>query len=168
MEWCFRHSSIIFQSTNALNLACPFSDFARDKGNRRSITSYLVHLFCVPIAWRSRQQGGVSLGSSEAEYYAVSEFAKELIFLQMISDFLEIKFSEPMKIKVDNMGAIHLANNVSSGSRTKHIYIDTRIHFCERSSNRYLYRQQHKSYILEIDIKIYDWGWKTGCTKHLA
>jgi hypothetical protein len=83
----------------------------------------LVHLFGVPIAWKSRQQGGVSLGSSEAEYYAVSEVAKELIFLQMISDFLEIKFSEPMKIKVDNMGAIHLANNLSSGSRTKHVLI---------------------------------------------
>jgi len=28
---------------------------------------------------------------------------------------------------VDNVGAIHLANNASSGTRTKHI--DTRIHF---------------------------------------
>ncbi len=32
-----------------------------------------------------------------------------------------------MKVMVDNTGAIHLANNASSGTRTKHI--DTRIHF---------------------------------------
>jgi hypothetical protein len=56
------------------------SDFAGDKGNRRSITGYLVHLFGVPIAWKSKQQGGVTLSSSEAEYYAISEVAKELKF----------------------------------------------------------------------------------------
>jgi hypothetical protein len=53
--------------------------------------------------------------------------AKELKFLKMLFDFLNVKCYKPMKIKVDNNGAIHLASNASSGSRTKHI--DTRIHF---------------------------------------
>jgi hypothetical protein len=103
------------------------SDFAGDKGNRRSITGYLVHMFGVPIAWKSRQQGGVTLSSSEAEYYAISEVAKELKFLSMIMEFLEINTDEPMKVRVDNIGAIHMVNTATSGSRTKHI--DTRIHF---------------------------------------
>jgi hypothetical protein len=103
------------------------SDFAGDRGNRRSITGYLVHLFGVPVAWKSRQQGGVTLSSSVAEYYAIREVAKELKFVKMISDFLDVKYQEPMKVKVDNMGAIHLVNTASSGSRTKHV--DTTIHF---------------------------------------
>jgi hypothetical protein len=103
------------------------SDFAGDRGNRRSTTGFLVHLFGVPIAWKSRQQGGVTSSSSEAEYYAISELAKELKFVKMILDFLDVKYQEPMKVKVDNMGAIHLVNTASSGSRTKHV--DTRIHF---------------------------------------
>jgi hypothetical protein len=103
------------------------SEFAGKKGNRRSITGYLGHMFGVPIALKSRQQGGVTLSSSEAEYYAISEVAKELKFLSMVMEFLEIKTDEPMKVRVDNIGAIHLVNTATSGSRTKHI--DTRIHF---------------------------------------
>jgi hypothetical protein len=103
------------------------SDFAGDKGNRRSITGYLIYLFDVPVAWKSKQQGGVTLSSSEAEYYAISEVAMELKFLKMILEFLDIELNGQMTVYVDNIGAIHLANNASSGTRTKHI--DTRLHF---------------------------------------
>jgi hypothetical protein len=81
----------------------------------------------VPIAWKSKQQGGVTLSSSEAEFYGISEVATELKFISMITEFIEIELSESMKVYVDNIGAIHLANNASSVIRTKHI--DTRIHF---------------------------------------
>jgi acyl-coenzyme A thioesterase PaaI-like protein len=69
----------------------------------------------------------VTISSSEAEYYAISEVSMELKFLRMILDFLEIDSGGIMTVYVDNIGAIHLANNASSGTRTKHI--DTRIHF---------------------------------------
>jgi hypothetical protein len=87
----------------------------------------MIYLYDVPVAWKSRQQGGVTLSSSEAEYNAVSEVAMELKFLKMILDFLEIDLGGPMAVHVDNIGAIHLANNASSGARTKHI--DSRLHF---------------------------------------
>ncbi|KAG7340680.1 integrase core domain containing protein [Nitzschia inconspicua] len=103
------------------------SDFAGDLGNRRSITGFLIYLFGVPISWKSKQQGGVTLSSSEAEYYAISEVSMELKFVKMVMDFLDIEPGGTMKVFVDNLGAIHLANNASSGSRTKHI--DTRLHF---------------------------------------
>jgi hypothetical protein len=102
-------------------------DFAGDKENRKYITGYLIYLYGVPIAWKSKQQGGVTLSSSEAEYYAISEVGMELKFVSMIMDFIEIDSSTPMKVYVDDIGAIHLANNASSGTRTKHI--DTRQHF---------------------------------------
>jgi hypothetical protein len=70
------------------------------------------------VACKSKQQGGVTLSSSEAEYYAISEVAAELKFVKMILD---------LKVYDDNIGAIHLDNNATSGTRTKHV--DTRIHF---------------------------------------
>jgi hypothetical protein len=91
-------------------------------------------MFGVPIAWKSRQQGGVTLSSSEAEYYAISEVAKEMKFLSMIIEFLEIKTDEPMKVRVDNIGACHLVNTATSGSRTKHI--DARIYFVRDLTHR--------------------------------
>jgi hypothetical protein len=44
----------------------------------------------VPIAWKLKQQGGVTLSSSEAEYYAISEVAAELKFISMIMEFIEL------------------------------------------------------------------------------
>jgi hypothetical protein len=98
------------------------SDYAGDKENRRSITGYLIYPYDV-----REQQGGVTLSSSEAEYNAIREVATELKFLRMILDILEIDTGGLMKVFVDNIGAIHPANNASSGMRTKHI--DSRIHY---------------------------------------
>jgi hypothetical protein len=127
----------------------------------------------VPISWKSKQQGGVTLISSEAEYYAISEVAMELKFVKMVLDFLEFESEGLMKVLADNIGAIHLANNASSGSRTKHI--DTRLHFVreltqgerkmiemvlvrsEEKSRRYFHQEYFKRYVLETDIKLYDW-----------
>jgi hypothetical protein len=103
------------------------SDYAGDMDNRKSITGYLIFLHDVPVAWKSKQQGGVTLSSSEAEYFAISEVAMELKLLKMILEFLTIDPGIPMKVYVDNIGTIHLANNASSGTRTKHI--DTRLQF---------------------------------------
>jgi hypothetical protein len=103
------------------------SDYAGDRDNRRSITGYMVYFCGSLIAWKSKQQGGVTLSSSEAEYYAISDVATELLFVKQILDFLQVKYELPLKVKVDNQGAIYLANNSTSGSRTKHI--DARLHF---------------------------------------
>jgi hypothetical protein len=60
-------------------------------------------LYGVPVAWKSRQQGGVKLSSSEAEYYAISEVAKELQFLSMILKFLEIEPEGLMKFMLTTL-----------------------------------------------------------------
>jgi len=103
------------------------SDYAGDKDTRRSITGYVVYVFGALVAWKSKQQGGVTLSSSEAEYYAISEIATELLFIKQVLQFLEVDFELPITLRVDNNGAIYLANNASSGSRTKHV--DVRVHF---------------------------------------
>ena len=68
----------------------------------------------------------VSLGSTEAEYVAVSEICKEVIFIQSILNFMGVVLELPIRILCDNVGAIFLSRN-SESRRTK--YIDTRYHF---------------------------------------
>jgi hypothetical protein len=65
--------------------------------------------------------------STEAEYFAISEIAKEILFTKQLLDTIGIKVELPIIIRVDNVGAIFLANNFSISQRTKHI--DIRTHF---------------------------------------
>jgi hypothetical protein len=103
------------------------SDWAGDKDNRISITGFIVFVLGVAVLWRSRAQRGVSLSSSEAEYYALSEAAKEVKFVVQILMSMGIPVQLPVIIRVDNMGAIFMSKNVSATSRTRHV--DTRYHF---------------------------------------
>jgi hypothetical protein len=61
------------------------------------------------------------------EYVAMSEAVKEIRFIYYLlrSMFIEVKL--PIIVKCDNVGAIFMAKNSSSGVRTRHV--DTRYHF---------------------------------------
>jgi hypothetical protein len=65
--------------------------------------------------------------STEAEYVAISEAVKEVkLIYYLLCDF-QIKVNLPIIIKTDNIGAIFMAENSSTGVRTRHV--DTRYHF---------------------------------------
>jgi hypothetical protein len=57
----------------------------------------------------------------------LSEAAKDVKIIVMVLQSLGIKVKTPIIIKVDNIEAIFMAENVSTTSRTKHI--DIRYHF---------------------------------------
>jgi len=83
------------------------------------------------ISWESRKQRTVALSSIEAEYIALSNAAKEAIYL---SRFLsEIGFATLSRISLhnDNQGAEKLAVNPVFHSRSKHM--DIRCHFIRQA-----------------------------------
>ena len=63
----------------------------------------------------------VVLSTTEAEYVAVSEVVKEIKFLYQTLRSMEIKVPLPIKVQVDIVGAIWLANSSSMSERTKHV-----------------------------------------------
>jgi hypothetical protein len=87
----------------------------------------MVFLLGAPILWHSKAQGSVALSSTEAEFYALSESAKEIKFIVqvLISRGIPVKIS--IIVQADNVGAIFISENVSASSRTKHL--DTSYHF---------------------------------------
>ena len=103
------------------------SDFSNDKETRISVYGYIVFFCGVPIAWKSKSVKSGVLSTTEAECIVVSEVVKEIKFLYQLLISMGIKVPLPIKIKVDNMGAIWLADNRGVSERTKHI--DTRAHF---------------------------------------
>ena len=103
------------------------SEYAGDRDTRISVYGYIIYFCGAPIAWKSKSGKSVTLSSTEAEYFAISEVAKELLFIKQIMDSMGIHVQLPIKIKTDNVGAIFLSNNYTTSQRTKHI--DIRTHF---------------------------------------
>jgi hypothetical protein len=81
----------------------------------------------VPVCWRSKTQRGVTLSSSEDEYVAMSEAVKEIKFIYYLLREIGIEVILPITVKTDNVGAMFMAQNASSGVRTRHI--DTLNHY---------------------------------------
>ena len=101
------------------------SDWAGNACDQKSISGWIIFMQNNPICWGSRSQKNVTLSSSEAEYVAVSEIVKEVLYVVHVLEYLKTKVQLPIVIQVDNQGAIFMANNQVS-RRTKHI--DTRYH----------------------------------------
>ena len=57
------------------------SDYAGDPETRCSVYGYVLNIKGVPVAWRSKGQRSVTLSSSEAEWIALSEAVKEIMFI---------------------------------------------------------------------------------------
>uniref|UniRef100_A0A5S6Q053 Reverse transcriptase Ty1/copia-type domain-containing protein n=1 Tax=Trichuris muris TaxID=70415 RepID=A0A5S6Q053_TRIMR len=102
------------------------ADFAGDIATRRSQTGVISLYAGTAISWFSQKQKGVALSTTEAEYVAASEAAKELIWLKNLYDELAVVQPKPT-LFVDNMGAVKLSKNPEFHKRTKHIAV--RFHF---------------------------------------
>jgi hypothetical protein len=104
------------------------SDWASDRNDRRSTTSYLTVVGEKSLVnWQSKKQKTVALSSTEAELYAESNAAQDIMFENnMLSEILGREPQKPSVLQGDNMGAIFLAGNLSVSQRTKHIDIRTR------------------------------------------
>ena len=76
----------------------------------------------------SSTQRIVTLSTTDAEYVALGDGVKEVLFAKSVASFLVPSLSQKtIKVFVGNDGAINLASNPLSYARTKHI--DVRFHF---------------------------------------
>jgi hypothetical protein len=103
------------------------SDYAGDKDCCISVTGYILYLCEVAISWKSKGQKSVTLSSSEAEFVALSEAAKEIKFVAQILMSMGIPVQLPIVVRAVNIGAIFMAENVTTSTRMRHV--DVRYHF---------------------------------------
>ncbi|KAK4409459.1 Retrovirus-related Pol polyprotein from transposon TNT 1-94 [Sesamum angolense] len=102
------------------------SNYANDRDNRRSTTSYVFTLCGACISWKSQLQNIVALSTTEVEYIAITEAFKEALWLEGL--LKEIGFlKQKVTIFSDSQSRIQLCKNPVFHDRTKHI--DVRYHF---------------------------------------
>ena len=99
------------------------SDYAGDPVRRQSISSFVLYVIGVPVSWQSEMQKSVSLSSSEAEYIVLSEAVKEVIYVVQLLGSMKILVKYPVMVRVDNIGAIFVASNITTKCCTKHVEI---------------------------------------------
>ncbi|RSH90639.1 hypothetical protein EHS25_001244 [Saitozyma podzolica] len=99
------------------------ADWGGCHDTRRSTTGHIFMLGGSAIVWTSRRQATVASSTVEAEYVAVSEAAREAVWLKGLLDELGVTPKEPTPLWCDNQGAIRLARNPGTHRRTKHIAI---------------------------------------------
>ena len=87
----------------------------------KSTSGYVFFMCQAAIAYISKKQGSIAMSSTEAEIMAASLAALEAVFLRgILKEFRQAQLQATV-IHVDNQGAVALAKNYISNSRTKHI-----------------------------------------------
>jgi len=94
---------------------------------RRSTSGYIFFLAGGPVSWSAKRQSVVATSSTEAEYIAQYNGAREGIWIRTFLQELGYGFGnltdEATKIYADNNGARGLAKDPSIHSRAKHMEI---------------------------------------------
>ena len=99
------------------------SDWAKDPITRRSVSGWLTFLFDSPISMKSKMMPIVALSVTEAELFAATCCAQDMLFEMRILESMGLKVKKPMILNVDNKGAKDLCDNWSVGGRTRHVEV---------------------------------------------
>ena len=105
------------------------ADLGGDVDSRKSTSGYIYTIGGTAVSWMSRLLKCVSLSSTEAEYVAIAEAGKEMIWLADYLEELGKKHSEKI-LYSDSQSVIQLVKNLVYHSKTKHIR--RRYHFTSR------------------------------------
>jgi hypothetical protein len=79
------------------------------------------------VTYSAKKQTSTALSTTEAEYAALVQAAKESIWIQRLLQELRVLVANANVLYGDNQGSIALANNPEYHARTKHI--DIQYHF---------------------------------------
>jgi len=109
--------------------ACTDSHWASDPTERRSQSGYFVRMAGGLISWTSRAQKTVALSSTEAEYMALSDCSRQIVWMHTLMGELGYHL-KAIPICGDNQGSIFIASNPVTEKRSKHI--DIRYHFIRK------------------------------------
>ena len=98
-------------------------NYADDLDDRHSTSGNLFLMSGGPVSWFSKKQPIVTLSTAEAEYVALSTATQKATWIrQLLLDF-HLQLEQATIIMEDNQGAICIARNPMTRTRTKHIDI---------------------------------------------
>lgn len=122
---CFRKSNLTLKGFSD-------ADLGGDFDIKKSSTDYIFTLEGTTMSWKSKLQHRVVLLTTKVEYIAISEAAKEMIWLKNFLNELG-KEQDNVSMFSDSQSAISFAKNSVFHSRCKHIQL--RYHFIRELIN---------------------------------
>ncbi|GBL60415.1 Retrovirus-related Pol polyprotein from transposon TNT 1-94 [Araneus ventricosus] len=123
-----KNRGLTFRPTKKPLVGYADADWASDITNRKSYSGCVLKFADGAISWESKKQHCVALSSTEAEYIALSECAKEIVYLRrFLNELYESVDETPTVVFSDSQAAQKLVQNPIFHSRTKHI--DIRCHY---------------------------------------
>ena len=102
------------------------ADMAGDLDGRKSTSGFLFTFAGGAVSWQSKLQKCVALSTTEVEYIAATEAAKEMLWMKRFLQELGLMQDEYV-VFCDSQSAMDLSKNTLYHSRTKHI--DVRYHW---------------------------------------
>ena len=91
-----------------------------------------------PVSWSSRLMQTVALSTTEAEYMAMTEAAKDVVHLRQLIGDLVGRPKGPTVLWCDNQAAMLLSKTAQFRNRTKHIAV--RFHYIRQQEERLVIR----------------------------
>ncbi|MCO5597417.1 hypothetical protein L7F22_051495 [Adiantum nelumboides] len=83
----------------------------------------LIIIYCDNLTWSNKKQPTIALSSTKVEYRGATVVAREVAWLEMLLQDLEIQVQDLVVIYYDNLNSIQLARNPVSHAHTKHIEV---------------------------------------------
>ena len=88
---------------------------------KHSTSGWVVNWQSAALSWGSRQQKGISLSSCEAEIVALSEAAKDVVYLRKLVKGLGADSPDPTRLSTDSKSARDISYNPEHHDRMKHV-----------------------------------------------
>ena len=104
-----------------LILNCSNADHGGNSDNVKSTGGYMVKLGTGAVSWSSKLQTMVALSTTEAEYIAAVEAAKEIIWMHQFMGELRYPLPTVSTLLIDNQSAISVSKNPEHHGRMKHL-----------------------------------------------
>lgn len=99
------------------------ASFASDLDDFKSMSGYIFCLNGGAVSWKSSKQTTTADSTTEAEYLAANDAAKEGVWIRNFIQELNVvpSMKDPITVFCDNTGAVAQAREPRSHQRTKHI-----------------------------------------------
>jgi hypothetical protein len=82
-----------------------------DHDNQWPTSTYIIKISSGTVSWKSKKQMCIALSSTEADYMALCQTAKELVWMVDFLENLGILVCDSMVINADNQASIALVKN---------------------------------------------------------
>ena len=114
---------LVYSGDELIPVGYTDSDFMSDKDSKKSTSGYVVTLGSGVISWRSVKQSCIVDSTTEAEYMAASEAAKEAAWLRKFLQDLKVApaVTAPLKLFCNDSSAVAQSKEPRKHKKQKHI-----------------------------------------------